>query len=160
MIHDLHSWWQSRTARERGLLWLLAIVLTVILAWLLLFRPISGAASAARDRYEFAVQELARTRTNAKTIAALEHSPIPVLGVPIDNLVRQAAIDDGFPVTNVQVDHPNSVVLTSPSVRSPAFFQWVNTMENKYGLIVSGLRAAPNNDLTIHVEIRFRARRR
>jgi len=154
------AWWHVRSVRERRLLWIMAILIAVVLTWLLVVMPLADARFEARQRYETAIEKLARARADAEAISEFERKPVSPLEAPLETFVMQAATGAGFPVARVQPEGPDAVGLVSDSVRAQAFFSWVHAMQRDHGLIVTRLRATPNSDRTLRVQVGFRMRRR
>lgn len=159
MIGKVQTWWRARSGRERWLLGGMFALIVIVLMWIVLVRPLVDMRFAARERYELAVQKLARARADADTIARLRREPVPSLGAPLDGFIAQAAIEAGFPIADVQPGGTNTATFVSDSVRPQAFFNWVYTMEHQYGLAVANLHATPNGDRTLRVQVSFRVRR-
>ncbi len=161
MTASLSAWWRTRTLREQRLMLVAGGLLAIVLAWLLIVRPLGDSLSRARERHSAAALALAETRAQAALIAQLERRAAPAaLGAPLDVLIAQSANEAGFPVTRVERDGPNLATFVSASVRPQAFFAWVGQMENGRGLAVERLSATTNTDQTLSVQVTFRARSR
>ena len=157
MNESLKLWWRTRTLREQRLLIAMFALLAVVLAWLLVIRPISDRLSEARERHGAAVLALAEARTQAEAIGTLQEQRPAALGAPLDSILNRSAADAGFPVVRVEREGIKQATIVFESVRPQAFFGWVSQMEGR-GLIVERLTAQTNSDQTLGVEITFRAR--
>ena len=157
MNESLKLWWRTRTLREQRLLIAMLGLLAVVLAWLLVIRPINDRLAEARERHGAAVLALAEARAQAEAIGTLQEQRPAALGAPLDSILDRSAAEAGFPVTRVEREGINQATIVFESVRPQAFFAWVNQMEGR-GLIVERLSAQTNGDQTLGVEITFRAR--
>lgn len=158
MNESLKLWWRTRTLREQRLLLAMGGLLAVVLAWLLVIRPINDKLSEARERHGAAVLALAEARAQAEAIGTLQQQRPASLGAPLVTILNQSATEAGFPVARVEPEGVNQATIVFESVRPQAFFAWVNRMEEGRGLIVERLSARTNGDQTLGVEITFRAR--
>ncbi len=158
MNGSLKIWWRTRTLREQRLLLAMAGLLALVLAWLLVIRPLSDSLSRARERHGAAVLALAEARAQATAIGQLQQRRPAPLSAPLEVLLNQSATEAGFPVTRVERLGVNQATVAIGSVRPQAFFAWVRAMENDRGLVVDRLSATANSDQTLGVQITFRAR--
>ena len=157
MNESLKLWWRTRTLREQRLLVAMFAVLAVVLAWLLVIRPIGDSLSEARERHGAAVLALAEARAQADAIGTLQERRPAAPGAPLDSILNQSAAEAGFPIARVEREGINQATIVFESVRPQAFFAWVNRMEER-DLIVERLSVRANSDQTLGVEITFRAR--
>jgi len=160
MNDTLKAWWRTRTLREQRLILVAGGLLSIVLLWLLIVRPLGDALSRARERHGAAAQALADARAQAALIRQLEGRSAPALGMPLEALLSQSANEAGFPVTRIQTAGPGSATFVSNSVRPQAFFTGVGQMETQRGLAVGRLSAPTNSDQTLPVEVTFRSRSR
>ena len=158
MTDSFKAWWRTRTLREQRLLLAMFGLAAVVLAWLMVIRPLSDALSRARERHGEAVLALAEARAQAAAITRLEQAPAAALTGPLDSLLNGAATDAGFTVARVEREGGNQATLVLQSARPQAFFAWVNQMEENNRLIVERMTATTNADQTIAVTVTFRAR--
>lgn len=151
-------WWRARTRREQRLLAAMTATAVVVLAWLLVWRPIVDAVADAKARHSAAAVALAEARSRASEIETLQKAAIPATGRPAADLVAQSAAAAGFAVASLDEVGGGAVRVTMAAVRPQAFFAWVGEMERQ-GLIVAGLSARPNADRSVAAEVTFRPRR-
>lgn len=158
MNENFRTWWQGRTLREQRMLLAMFGLAAVVLAWLLIIRPLSDALSAARERHSEAVVALADVRAQVAAIgAAQQPAATASLSGPVEVIVRESAEAAGFPVTRINAVGAGQASVIIDAVRPQAFFGWVAQMESR-GLIVDRLSANPNGDQTLSVNVTFRAR--
>jgi general secretion pathway protein M len=158
MSPSFSIWWRSRTPREQRLLLVMFGLLAVVLAWLLVVRPLGDALSAAKERHGAAVVALAEAKARAAAIGEAQGSRPSVLSGPLDALISQSATEAGFPVTRLDREGAGRVTLVVSAARPQALFGWVNEMESARGVIVERLKASANSDQTLSVQVTFRAR--
>ncbi|HEV2748656.1 MAG TPA: type II secretion system protein GspM [Allosphingosinicella sp.] len=158
MFANFPAWWRARSVREQRLLLLMFGLLFVVLAWLLVVRPLGDALSQARERHGAAVVALAEARTRAAAIARLEtETPAPLAG-PLDSLLSESATEAGFAVSRLERQGAGQATMVVDAARPQAFFSWMHRMEAERGLIVERLTATANSDRTLAVEVTLRAR--
>ena len=158
MTESFKSWWRTRTLREQRLLLAMFGLMAVVLAWLLIIRPLNDALSEARERHGDAARAVAEARAQVDLIEKLQQAPATPLGGPLDAVVSQSATEAGFTVSRVEREGANSATMVVDAVRPQAFFGWLDQMETSRGLIVERLRATANSDRTLSVQVTFRAR--
>ena len=158
MHQMLQSWWRQRSLREQRLLLAGATVMTLVLAWLLVMRPLEDALSDAKARHGDAVVALAEVRAQAEAIREAAKSPSPPAINSLDSMIGNAAAEAGFPVTRIDRQGAREVTLVLESVRPQAFFAWVHQMESVRGLAITRFSATPNTDQTLAVQVTFAAR--
>ncbi len=157
MNETFRSWWKTRTVREQQMLLVMFALIALVLAWLVIIRPLGDALSDARERHNAAVLALADLRAQTAAIKQAQQGTPASLNEPIEALVGRSASDAGFTVTRIEPQGGNTVNLVMDTVRAQAFFGWVGQMESR-GLIVDRLVATPNADQTLSVQVAFRAR--
>ena len=160
MITRLHGWWRSRTLREQKLLLVAGALVSSMILWFGIWRPIDGALVDARKRHERAVLALADARSQADAIRVLGRVAPSAMSAPLLTAIGQLAGEAGFTVTRIEPQSARQVNLVLSAVRGPALFTWVSELERRHGLIVDRLSARANSDATLAVEISLRARGR
>lgn len=157
MTDRLKTWWIGRTPREQRLLLIMAALAAILIAWLLVIRPLGDALSNARERHASAIIALADARGQADAIRQAEGEAPAALGMPLDVLLSQAAAEAGFPIARLERQGSNQATMTIEAVRPQAFFGWLAELESR-GLIVERLTATTNSDQTLGVQFTLRER--
>jgi general secretion pathway protein M len=157
MSDRFRALWLARTPRERWLLGVMLAMLAMVLAWLLILRPLGDMLSAARERHGEAVAALAEAREQAAAIARLEGIKPARIEGPIDSAVAAAASEAGFRLSQLQPQGQRRVTLAIAAARPPALFGWIAQMEAR-GYVVETLSASSNSDRTLSAQIVLRAR--
>jgi len=157
MTARLKALWLARSPRERWLLGVMLALVALVLAWLLILRPLGDMLSAARQRHGEAVEALAEARTRAAAIGGLEKNRPAALAGPIDSAVAAAASAAGFQLSALQPEGPGRVSLAIAAARPQALFGWIAQLEAQ-GLVVERLTASSNPDRTLSVQIVLRTR--
>lgn len=153
----LKAMWLARTERERWLLGAMLALIGLVLAWLLILRPLGDMLSAAKQRHGGAVAELAEARSQAAAVAALEQNKPMAIQGPIDVAVAAAASEAGFQLTQLQPQGPGRVSLAIGSARAQALFAWLARLEVQ-GYVVESLNVSSNPDRTLAAQLALRAR--
>lgn len=147
------AWWDTRSAREKRLLLILAALLVLVLAWLLVIRPLGDARANAEQRLDAAVAELGKARADAVALRQLGARPAGAQPVPrpLDGFLMQAGGEAGFTNLNVMADGSSRATISVASARPQAFFGWLAQLERR-GVVVESMSARTNPDQTIAVE--------
>lgn len=154
MTRPLRAWWAGRSLREQRLLIVMTALAALVLAWLLVIRPLGDALALARERHAQAVVRLAETRAHADRLAGLGGGRPAAPAEPIHLFLSRSASDAGFRPNRVQPTGPNEATLAFDAVRPQAFFGWLSLAESR-GLRIQRLNAVPNRDQTVSVEVGF-----
>jgi general secretion pathway protein M len=153
----LKTLWLARTPRERRLLGAMLALFALVLAWLLILRPLGDMLSEAKERHGNALATLAEARAQAAAIAALERNkPTAILG-PIDQAVAAAASEAGFKLSQLQPQGPGRVAIAIGAARPQALFGWIAGLETQ-GYVVERMSASSNPDRTLAAQLVLRAR--
>ena len=157
MIDRVKAIWLARTPRERWLLGVMLTLVALVLAWLLILRPLGDMLSAAKQRHGEAVAALAEARAQAAAIEALEKRRPTAIQGPIDTAVAASASEAGFQLAQLQAQGPARVSLAMGSVRPQALFAWLARLEVQ-GYVIESLNVSTNPDRTLAAQIVLRAR--
>jgi general secretion pathway protein M len=158
MIPSFIAWWRLRSRREQVLLAILGALFALVLAWLLVIRPVGDRLSAARERHGAAILALAEAKDRAAAIGRLERERPAALAGSVQEDVARSASAAGFQLSRIESDGPNRVVLAIEAARPQALFAWVSEMETARGLVVERLTATSNSDKTLSVQLTLRSR--
>lgn len=158
MNETILLWWRGRSRREQWLLGVMTVLLALVLAWLLVVRPLGDALSDARKRHGEAVVALGEARTMAARIRAAQRQTGAAPTAPVDLLVSQSASEAGFTVARLDRQSSRQATIVIEAVRPQAFFAWVAQLENERNLIVERLSATTNSDQTLAVQVGVRAK--
>jgi general secretion pathway protein M len=153
----LRALWLARTPRERWLLGVMLALVALVLAWLLILRPLGDMLSAARQRHGEAVANLAEARAQAAAIGGLEKNRPAAVAGPADMAVAAAASAAGFQLSALQPEGPGRVSLAIGAAKPQALFGWIAQLEAQ-GFIVERLTASSNPDRTLSAQIVLRTR--
>jgi len=157
MIARFKALWAARTPRERWLLGAMLALFALVLAWLLILRPLGDLLSTAKERHGNAVAALAEARAQAAAIAALERQKPAAIQGPIDQAVAAAASQAGFQLSQLQPEGPGRVAIAIGTARPQALFGWIAGLEAQ-GYIVERMSASSNPDRTVAAQVVLRAR--
>ena len=150
----LAQWWRLRSLREQRLLLVMFGLIILLLAWLLVIRPLADTLDSAKRRHAEAVAALAEARARA---GAAGTRPSQAAPLPVDAHLARTANEAGFAGARIAAQGPARANVAIDAARPPAFFAWIRRMEQD-GLVVEMLRARTNDDRTLAVEVALRAR--
>lgn len=155
MNDTFRTWWRTRTLREQRLLLAMAGLLAIVLAWLLVLRPLNDGLSAARERHGAAVLALAEAKSRA-ALARQEpaRTVLDLGGGTLETLLSSTANEAGIPVARVDREGTSQATAIIGAVRPQALFGWIRQMESR-GLRVERMRATANSDQTVSAEVTF-----
>lgn len=159
MMAGFASWWRLRSEREQRLLIVMFVLLGIVLAWLLVIRPLGDTLEAAKRRHAEAVTALAEAKARTQTARPTRGVRSQPPSGPLDRFISRTATEAGFAGARVAGRGGGQVTIAIDAARPQAFFAWVRQMEEQ-GLVVDSLRARANQDRTLAVEAAFRERRR
>jgi general secretion pathway protein M len=147
-------WWTERSARERWLVATMLALAALLLAWLVVVRPLSDALDAAKMREGDAAVALAEARARAVPASL----GAPAADGPVDAIVARTASQAGFANPRIAGQGPGRAAAAIDAARPQALFGWIAQMEQN-GLAVERLRAVANPDHTLSAEMILRGRR-
>jgi general secretion pathway protein M len=157
MRESAFAWWQARTSREQLLLAVMLGLLGLLIAWLLVVRPLADALEGARLDHAEAVTSLGEARARAAASRQAQGGQEGAAPLPIDAFVSRTAAQAGFAGARVTGQGPARASIAIDAARPQAFFGWTAEMERS-GLVVETLTARANADRTLAIEAAFRAR--
>ena len=155
MIDRFNSWWETRTARERWLFGIAGGLAALVLAWLLIVRPIDLLRESAKIRHDNAVIALGRVEARLADIESFSANP-PAAEGRIGDIVMAEAVRVGFNTAQTEPAGTDGVRVIIAAARPQTFFTWVADLEGRLGLDVDALTARPNADETLSVDVTFR----
>ena len=150
MAARLSHWWQERSLRERWLLSFMFGLLFLVLAWLLVARPLMIALEEAKLRHGEAVIAVAEARAEADR-ARRSAEPPSAPALPIDALVSRTATEAGFTGARIIGRGPARASVAVDAARAEAYFAWIAALERQ-GVTVESLRATANPDRTLSTQ--------
>lgn len=156
MIDRFGRWWETRTARERWLFGVAAGLAILVLAWVLIVRPIDLLRESAKARHDHAVIALGRVEARLAEIEDFAANPAATVEGRIGDVVMAEAARVGFNTAQTEPAGTDGVRVIIGAVHPQTFFAWVADLENRFGLDVDALTARPNADETLSVDVTFR----
>jgi general secretion pathway protein M len=156
MIDRFNRWWETRTARERWLFGIAGGLAALVLAWLLIVRPIDLLRESAKARHDSAVIALGRVEARLAEIESFSARPPMAAEGRVSDIVMAEAVRVGFNTAQTEPAGTNGVRVIIAAARAQTFFAWVADLEGRLGLDVDALTARPNADETLTVDVTFR----
>jgi type II secretory pathway component PulM len=160
MMAGLATWWRARTLREQRLLGFAGLLLTGMVLWLGVARPLNRTLDSVRERHALALRALGEALAQADAIRKLQQAPRATPAAPLLPLLRRSAEEAGFGAVRVAPEGPGAVRLVIGAARPQVVFGWLITLARRQGLVVHELKARANSDATIALEASLRVRGR
>ena len=154
-MEGLRQWWAGRTQREQRLLLAMFALLGIVLAWLLVVRPLADTLEAKKSRHAEAVAALGEARARAEAARQLRGERTGGAPRPVDAFLSRTATEAGFTDARISAQGAERAAIGIDAARPQAFFAWVRLMERS-GLTVDSLQVRTNPDRTLAVEAAFR----
>jgi len=156
MIDRFNTWWETRTVRERRLFGVAGALAALVLAWLLIIRPIDLLRESTKARHDSAVIALGRVESRLTEIENFAANPSTPVQGRISDIVMAEAVRVGFSTAQAEPIGTNGARVIIGAARPQTFFAWVVDLESRLGLDVDALMARPNADETLSVDVTFR----
>ncbi len=153
MMDALTRLWRERTPREQRLLLVMVGLLLAVALWLGILRPLSLALAAQTERHAEAVVALAELRAAAADLERLGAGGGPARDVPLATLLGRRAEEAGISLARLEGEGRDRANLDVAAVRAPAFFGWLQQLEQRDGLVVRRLDARRNEDGSLAVQL-------
>lgn len=149
-IGPLAFWYSGRTLRERRMLMVMAGLLTAVIVWLGVIRPVLAWRSAAAERAAASAATLTEVRA---AVAALgpPRAPAQAPSEGLDPLIRRTAATAGLDVV-IAMSPSGQLGFQLARVRSATLFAWLATLEADHRLTLCSLGVVENADATLNVE--------
>ncbi len=156
MIDAALLWWADRSGRERTMLSVMGALLAIALLWFTVLAPVFRSAQLAQIRHDQAVTDAATVANKARALKAAMAAPPAALDGPLQAIISQSAGAAGFALSRADAVGTDAVSITLVSAKSPAFFAWLNGL-NDQGVFADQISIRTNNDATIAVDAVLRA---
>ncbi|MEI6486465.1 MAG: type II secretion system protein GspM [Sphingomonadales bacterium] len=153
MMALVSPWWTQRTARERWLIGIMAVLLAALSAWLLVVRPLAAARDAARADASAASARLAQARALHAAIAA---RPAASAGPVIDTLNRRLA-EAGLRPERLDAQGSGQALVEIAAINGRLLIFWAASLEQRDGLVIEELQASRNPDQSVRARLLVRS---
>lgn len=141
----LLAWYRGRTARERRLLLLMLCIALPLLGWLLVWRPVDGALTAAWDRHAEAVERHGQVMAAVTALEGTTRPAAAVTGGPLNAVAGEAAARAGLTLASAAPQGPDRASVSVAAGDPRTMLTWLRGLEEQ-GVVVSDLRMAPAAD--------------
>jgi general secretion pathway protein M len=152
MMALIAPWWRDRTSRERWLIGVMLALLTALLVWLMLLRPLAAARAAADADAAAAQARLAQTRTLA---AAIRARPAATAAPVLEVLGRRLA-EAGLQPTRLEAQGGGQALVEIGAVNGRLLLGWAAALERRDGLVIDDLSASRNADQSVKARLLVR----
>lgn len=146
MIQSTGLWWSGCSARERGMLAAMALLIAILACWLLVVRPAWAWRASAGERRVEATAEM--TRLNAGLARRVRAKPAAMMPADFEPSARAAAEAAGLTVA-LSADGEGDLAFDAPGVTSAALFGWIATLKRDYDVEATDLTVIENADATL-----------
>ena len=155
MTEQLRDWFFARSVRERRLILLMLVIAVILLAWLLVIRPLGNGYDRALERHLEAVDRNGRVRALAEGARAPRQALAAApAGVDLGLIVAEAATRSGLTLDSNSPAGPNAVTVTIAQMSAATAVQWLREFELQ-GISVEDVRMAPAGDGTVSMTARL-----
>ncbi|WP_066684062.1 type II secretion system protein M [Caulobacter sp. CCH9-E1] len=144
------DWWASRTARERGLLSIMAAMLVVVIGWYGVASPLARLAADARERLERVSQQQAMlavaARSVPKRVATQESTQA---------IVEASAAKAGIAIARRRQDAEGRFTIWVTAIDARQLLPWTVGLERSGSITVVEFTASRLDGGLIEAEITF-----
>jgi general secretion pathway protein M len=149
-IGPVALWYSGRTVRERRMLMVMAGLMTAVIVWLGVIRPVLAWRGDAADRAAESGATLAEVRAGVAALGP-PRAPVQAPSEGLDPLVRRTASAAGLDVV-IAMSPSGQLGFQLARVRSATLFAWLATLETDHRLTLCILGVVENADATLNVE--------
>jgi general secretion pathway protein M len=155
MIETARDWWKGRSPREQWLLGVMLALLALLLAWLLIVRPLGDAVSDARRHYGEVLTEYQDVRAMVGQLKAADVKGAATTDVR--RAVADSAASTGIAFAAEQPLEGGGVLVTISAIRPTALFGWIADL-GAHGVIADRISVQKNKDATVTAQVGFAGR--
>ena len=141
----LLTWYRARSARERRLLLLMLCIALPVLAWLLVWRPVDSALTAAWDRHAEAVERHGQVMAVVEALEGTTRPAASTTGGPLNAVAGEAAARVGLTLASAAPHGPDRASVSVAAGDPRTMLTWLRGLEEQ-GVVVSDLRMTPSAD--------------
>ncbi len=154
MIASVRHWFNALSRRERILVGIFAVLLSITLLVYGIIRPLIDAYGDAKIDHAAAVQDSGRLSAKLDMLETGSASTRPRPSDSLHQYLAASAAENGFTVDSNSARGNNAATITMSAAGAPAFFAWVNSLEQQ-GIRLESLSVTPSAEGTISVNASF-----
>lgn len=139
-MKELRLWWGGLSGRERRLLSVMLVLVSVVFLWLGVWRPVRWGLDEGWARYGSALDRNASVKAKLALLKALP--PATASGVSIEQAVSQSAVEAGLTLDRSGSQGEGRMTVAVASARSGALLAWLSGLESR-GINVETLNITP-----------------
>jgi len=143
-----NRWWRLRSARERGLLLLLAAIGLALIAWYGVASPLRRVAQQSEIHRANAARLLREVETARATMGALV---IPS-DAALEDVLMLSAAEAGFTLETHRAESAREVAVSGHATDPAALFGWIEILRKNHALVVANLTVAREQNGELSVE--------
>lgn len=152
MIAMLTPWWNDRSPRERVLLAIMLVLLAIVLAWLVVLRPLA----AAREMALADAAVAAERRAQAQALVSAIRARPAATGAPVADVLTRRLTEAGLQPSRLDAQGPGQAVVEIAAVNGRLLLGWAAALEANDGLVIDQLEATRNPDQSVRVRLTVR----
>ena len=156
MMDSARNWFAGLSQRERILVGVAGLLLAGLVGYYGIARPMTGAMSAAEQRYLEAVEQQARIEAKVAALTQPAEGTAVRFSGAIDAFVGQSAGETGIAVASVTPQSGSRVNMVVESAKPTALMGWLARIEQE-GIAVESLSINPRDNGTISATLTLRS---
>lgn len=133
------AWWNGRTARERWMLGVLAVLVLGVALWAGVLKPVRAWGERAADEHARALETKASVDRALAEIATLKSRPVPRAAQPLDALIGDTAAAAGLSIARLEPDPAGGVHVAIEDGQAGAVFPWIAKLQTEQGVAARSL---------------------
>jgi len=148
------SLWHARSRREQILLLALTVCVAMVAAWYGVASPLRRAAGSAEAHHARAAQAATDVEAAVAEIAGSKGlATLPADG--FEEAVLASAAASGLTLDRNRMENAREITIWANAAEPAALFNWIETLQQAHGVVVTNLTATRNEDGALQVEARL-----
>ncbi len=156
MIDNARNWFAGLSRREKILIGIAGLLLAGLVGYYGMAQPMSGAITAAEQRYDNAVERQARIEAKVAALRQPVDGQAAGFSGAINVFVSQSAGETGIAVASIDPQSDNRVIMVVESAKPTALFGWLTRIEQQ-GIAVESLSVNPAGNGTVSGTLTLRS---
>jgi general secretion pathway protein M len=152
MMTIFTPWWNDRSPREHVLLAIMAALLSGMLVWPLVLRPLG----AAREQASLDASTAAARRAEAQALVTAIRARPAATGAPVQDILSRRLAEAGLQAARLEAQGSGQAVVEIAAVNGRLLLGWASGLEARDGLVIDQLEATRNPDQSVRVRLTVR----
>ena len=154
MIARVREWFAALSRREQILVGIFAVLLSLVILVYGIIQPLVGVYTDARADHAIAVEDSARLSAKIDLLRDVEGQSVARPSGSLHQYLAASAAEKGFEIGRNDAMGNNAATISIPAAGPPAFFAWVNELEQQ-GIRLENLTVNPGPNGAISVNASF-----